>query len=257
MVRLPACVQTPRPSRPAFHHTLLSATVAVLLSAAAGFSLERMPVPDGGIDDGAWAMGRTTGSVAYYNICTGWAWVWGGFPAEASMGVVFDVPDYNPVADGTYFYFWRGAEQGYGATGQISLHSVDADGCPSGEALITQPFLPTSGWNLTHWGEYIPSTVAAVITLGSAAGSHGSSPVWITSDRPGPGPTGPIACGTCYPTTRETHSFYWGTEESPLCPGSTFYDGFCDAELLAILDYSGVQTALESHSWGSIKALYR
>ena len=70
------------------------------------------------------------------------------------------------------------------------------------------------------------------------------------------GPTGPEACGTCYPTTRPNHSFDYGTAGSPACPGSPFNDGICDAQLFWNADLAST-ASVESRSWGTIKGLSR
>ncbi|HET9886469.1 MAG TPA: hypothetical protein VFR10_03060 [bacterium] len=88
-----------------------------------------------------------------------------------------------------------------------------------------------------------------------------NNPLALASDYPGQGPTGPNACGTCYPSDREVRSFYFGTESFPICPGVPFEADGCKAELLWILDgifdYPGGPVSIESQSWGKIKSLYR
>jgi hypothetical protein len=83
------------------------------------------------------------------------------------------------------------------------------------------------------------------------------NPLGIGGDHPAAGPTGPQACGACYPTTRVNHSYYYGTASSPLCPGSVFFnDGVCDSQLL--MDASQIRfLSVEDRSWGTIKHLYR
>jgi hypothetical protein len=52
------------------------------------------------------------------------------------------------------------------------------------------------------------------------------------------------------------HSFAYGTAASPVCPGSTFFDGVCDAQLIWRADTACID-AVEPSTWGQIKGLYR
>jgi len=91
-----------------------------------------------------------------------------------------------------------------------------------------------------------------VNTFGDAPGN----PASIATDHPAAGPTGPAACGACYPTTRVSHSFYWGNAASPLCPGSALNDGVCDAEFLIEIVATCTDYILPE-SWAAVKQLYR
>ena len=98
--------------------------------------------------------------------------------------------------------------------------------------------------------------VVVTYTNGPFPSNHG-----IATDHPAAGPTGPQACGLCFPSTRSTHTFLYGTPASPLCPGEPLNDGVCDAELLGwSVTYACVHDgpdAVEQASWGAIKNLYR
>jgi len=83
------------------------------------------------------------------------------------------------------------------------------------------------------------------------------NPAAFGTDRPAAGPSGPQACGTCYPVNRTIRSFMYGPSLSPICPGSTFNDGVCDANLFWDIDLLEGGFAVEESSWGKIKTLYR
>jgi hypothetical protein len=89
---------------------------------------------------------------------------------------------------------------------------------------------------------------------------HGlSNPAQFGTDRPAVGPTGPNACESCYPIDRPNHSYMYGNANSPLCPGTPFNDGVCDAELFWDADIfaEGIPNSTPPSSWGAIKSLFR
>ena len=77
-----------------------------------------------------------------------------------------------------------------------------------------------------------------------------NTPVTIATDGAGG------ACGVCFPTTRTTNSYTWGTADSPLCPGFAMNDGDCNVEFLSVAAMYTV-IRVEDGSWGAIKGLYR
>jgi hypothetical protein len=206
-----------------------------------------------------WAS-ATSAEIAYYNICTGWAWTWSGWGPQERIGVSFEMwncGEFFSIGT-TWHYVWTGSPSGYGYTGALALYPGDSDGCPSGSAFALQPYLFSSGWNSADWGHIRPpggfaTRVVAVYTTGTGL----DDPLTLVTDRPAAGPTGPPACGTCYLSTRPVHSFQFGTAQSPLCPGSPLNDGTCNAELLWDLSGSFCTVSVESQSWAGIKGLYR
>jgi hypothetical protein len=77
----------------------------------------------------------------------------------------------------------------------------------------------------------------------------------LATDHPYAGPTGPVACGACFPSDRTAHSYHWLVGAGP-CAGEKIYDGLCDVEFMADAQLScPVHTREET--WGRIKTLYR
>lgn len=200
-----------------------------------------------------WNAGLTC-SLAYWNICTGWLWLWSGWSPNDMLGVCYDVTCCPPPAalETTLFYVWTAAPSGWGYDGTISVSNADADGCPVGAPLASQLFNPMTGWNAYDWGVTVGSRFVVQAVMGPG---HGA-PIVFPSDHPAAGPTGPVACGLCYPADRPAHTYYYGTAGSPLCPGSSLHDGVCAAELWMNAGLS-CATSAESASWGAIKNLYR
>lgn len=200
-----------------------------------------------------WDAGATC-TVVYYNICTGWVWVWSGWEPEDGFGVCFEnccAPN-QPLVTSTWIFVWQSAPSGYGFTGVISVTDTDADCCPT-NVLDSQLFFGVSGWNEYLWNAQVNGSEFIVEIRHS---DHLGNPFAYASDHPAAGPTGPPACGTCYPTTRTGHSYYWGTAASPLCPGSLLDDGVCAAEFLWDAQLSCL-VSVDEGSWGAVKNLYR
>lgn len=233
-----------RPSRRA----ALVATAASALAASPAFGLQKRAVA--ATDEGAWVRAFDC-DVSYYNSCTGWLWAWSGWMPGDRVGVVFD--RCNTEVFNSWIRFAQGAPAGYGYTGEIELYEVDEERCPTGDAWDSEPFLPETGWNLPSFYADVPDEFAVVVTLGSASGN----PVEFTTDHPAIGPSGPIACGHCYPVDRVTRSFWWGTAANQFCPGSPFFDGFCNAELFLGVTMGPPPLSIEPSSWAAVKSLYR
>jgi hypothetical protein len=201
----------------------------------------------------------TTCSINYSNTCTGWVWIWSGFGDGGRLGTVYNTccsPGESTALAGSTVFALSGPPAGYGYTGTIAVHAVDANDCPVGAAIASQPFLPgSSAAQPVAWGNVsVPNEFAIVLTAAEPAGAP--NPAVFGTDHPATGPTGPQACGSCYPLGRVNHSFAYGTTGSPICPGSTFFDGVCDAQLIWRADLI-CSVSVEPSTWGSIKGLYR
>jgi len=238
------------------------ATIAILflsLLSSYASALEKYTVraDDSRID--SWSAGATC-RVSYYNICTGWVWCWGGFPDKSRFGMVVDqcCPKGSTASIlSTSFFLCDEAHVGYGFTGTIAVHAVDANNCPIGAPIAVQNYCPIwtgpTPFSVVSWGGVeVPQTFAIVVTT-----ALWYNPATYGSDRPAAGPTGPQACGVCYPANRATRSFNYGTVSNPLCPGSTFNDSVCDANLFWDIDLVCGTVSVDPASWGQIKGLYR
>lgn len=225
------------------------AAVSTILVAGNGSALERAARPAPDAHDG-WSRGSTC-TIAYYNICTGWIWTWSNWAPGDRVGTAFPSPCGISLVS-QWLYVPEPAPSGYGFTGSIGAYSIDANQCPVASPVESQPFLPVAGWNVFEWQAQTWSRFAMVVEVGPVPGT----PLGLASDHPAPTPVGGAACGNCYPDTRVTHSFHWGTSASPLCPGVPLFDGFCNAELLLDVDMTAV-FAVEPVTWGRLKSLYR
>jgi hypothetical protein len=196
----------------------------------------------------------TTCTVAYYNTCTGWIWCWSGYSPFDMVGVCVQEPccTTTPVILQTsWHYLCTGTPVGWGFTGTLDIFNADPQCAPTGPPLFSSVWLPASGWNSFGWGVPVPFPYVMAVTWGPGP----ANPSAIATDHPAAGPTGPQACGYCYPSPRTTFSFYYGTPTSPLTPGSPLDDGICYAELFWDFAFTcGI--GVEESTWGAIKGLY-
>jgi len=250
-----------RPPGDAVRSCLVGALVllSVLLPGSATAlekTLQRFP------DERDWTSSGANCELAYYNVCTGWVWVWSGWQPNERVGVVFDACCSNARLVSTWLYVWTGAPGGYGFTGTFTIQAADENGCPTGPPLLGDLFNPHHGNEIGNWRfptvlpMPIPDRCVAMITFGP--GSY--TPIALPSDHPPAGPTGPPACGTCYPMGRPPHSFRYGTVDLPLCPGTPLTGetgNLCSAELLFTAELTCTGPEEEQRTWHSIEGLYR
>ena len=78
--------------------------------------------------------GGATGfcSIIYYNTCSNWFWLWGGWGVRHEVGVVFDLPSDCGQQPGEecvnthFWWYWRYTHPGHGFTVTYRLYEVDA-----------------------------------------------------------------------------------------------------------------------------------
>jgi hypothetical protein len=202
--------------------------------------------------------------LSYYNYCTDWLWAVTDWEAGQRVGVVFD-SDCGPGETATLVdsrvFCLEGMPSGYGFTGTMSVHDVDANLCPVDPPLSSQSWLPegVSPWGANNefiWNIPVGEQFAIVATMSSDQGYQNNTV--LVMDHPSQVPPDPAACGYCYPTTRVARSFLWGTSANPVCPGVPMPEPFgsCDPEL--VFDAGVNRTVgVSERTWGRIKALYR
>lgn len=236
---------------------LNAGVVATMLSTvASSYALEKVAIP-APEEEPAWSAAAAEVTVRYYNTCMGLAWYW-PMSTGSRLGVSFDCPgpgSYTLVASTLFF---DEVQPSYGYTGSLTVYASDATSCPFGPPLASVPFVPNDGFVINSWSTPVPSSFVLAVTVGTG---WGNLPRCVT-DHPGHGSSGPAPCGTCYPSTRPTHSFFYGDGVDFLCPGIPFFDGVCNAELIWSVRVStntvtSTDELTESKAWSGIKSLYR
>lgn len=228
---------------------LSAATLLVTAPAAALRHARRLA--DDALPQPTWTT-STECEIAYYNVCTDWVWVWTSWNRLDRVGVVVDACCDHASLSSTWTYF-SGFAHAYGYS-TVSIQVVDGSDCPSGLPLAQHVRMPLTGWNFDVWDVPVPSRFAVVQELRTDYGQHPL--VYVTTDHPAARGADMPACGTCYPATRATQSYRWGTPSAPLCPGEPFFDGTCNAEILLRAALT-CATPVEPRTWAGIKALYR
>lgn len=231
------------------------ALCGLLATAGSARSLERVEVRADRSSSDGWDAGSSC-TITYANTCTAWLWVWTGDEDDV-MGVVFEPCCESGQLVSTQAYFWTGAPQGWGCTGTLTVSEV-VDDC-LGTVYDSRPCLPGGGyggWAETDvWADLPPGRVALTYTFGYV--THLEITPTIPSDHPAAGPTGPQACGLCYPSGRVGHFFSFGTATSPLCPGERMNDGVCDAEAMFWSAGFSCAVSITESSWSAVKGMYR
>lgn len=208
------------------------------------------------VDDGPenWNAGQTC-TVHYYNICTGWVWVWSGWSPGDQMGTVFHACCDQAVLRLTDYLTFDARPAGWGFTGTIEVFDVQGNECPTGAPIARQAWLPPSGtgWHTLNWNVAVPQDFLLRINWDGPVGW--TNRTGLATDHPHAGPTGPQACGVCYPSDRVVSSFFYGWPGQRYCPGIPLDDGTCDVEWCFDAAFT-CPVHTEHKSWGGIKTLY-
>ncbi|MBZ0267917.1 hypothetical protein K8I85_07165 [bacterium] len=231
------------------HLALLLLTMVAVPATA----LERTEVRADREAPDAWDAGETC-AVTYGNTCTGWVYARFYEPYDV-VGVTFEPCCSSAQLVASQLYFYSGFGEGWGFTGTVAVREV-VDGC-LGETYDARPAVPLPGPRIDSWTGIPQGPVAVTFTHGEITTWWNDRGVSIAMDHPAAGPTGPAACGFCYPTTRPTHAVYYGKPDSLLCPGSPVNDGTCNSEFLWWSGSFSCPVSTEPMTWGSLKNLYR
>ncbi|MEZ5066002.1 MAG: hypothetical protein R3B81_14810 [bacterium] len=232
----------------------ISCWVAILVSFSPALALERARefVLDPSIES-PW-IGSETCEVRYFNICTGWVWYWAAQDGDRS-GTVFETchPGCEVVTARAYFID-RG-QTGRGYTALLGLYAVDENDCPQEPPLASVAYIQIEGWQMFQFGG-VPTPSRFALMATHASPIYWDNAIGFVSDHPGAGPTGPVACGTCYPADRVTHSYDWGNRSTPVCPGELIESPVCPAEFLLDVQLS-CTSAVSENSWSRVRSMFR
>jgi hypothetical protein len=201
------------------------------------------------------------GNYRWYNICSGYIWLWPMEPNE-SMGILFGGPEQPCVAPGnvvkraiTYF---RNAAPGYTGVSVFLDRDNEGDGCPDGVLATDLDFDPGLRWNCSNFNTPVPAGVSHLIVRQSLTPCHvGCDCGWHPNCPPIPEtfPTDGPFSQACDPIGI-ARTFYYGVNMSACVPWPGTPSGRHD-NLLTWLIVDGVPTSVETTTWGTIKGLYR
>jgi hypothetical protein len=234
--------------------TIAFVLVAMLAFATSGFALERSLDRATNDVSGDWNAGSTC-TIQYWNGGVGWTWTWTGWSPGDRIGVNYQACGAALTSVDIFTRFTNNVPvlPGYGFTATLDAFAADGSGCPTGPSLGSTTFLPNGTIQNVAFAAAVPvpTSFVASVTMGSGGGGT----TRYGSDFDATGPTGPQGCGTCFPTTRVSNSYYYGTATTPLCPGSKL-SVICEVEWRWNAHMSG-PISVENSSWGQIKDLYR
>lgn len=206
------------------------------------------------VGESDWNAGGTC-TIQYWNTCIGWVWTWRGWSPHDRIGVHFSSCGEALASVDIFTRFTNGVPvlPCWGFSGTLEAYAADENGCPTGPPLASRVFLPNGMTQNVAFSEpvAVPTDFVATVTMQTG----GSGTARYGTDRDVAGPTGPPGCGTCFPTTRLSHSYYYGKENTPLCPGSKL-QVTCECEFIWTPHMTG-KIEVETSSWGEIKNLYR
>jgi hypothetical protein len=235
------------------------AAALVSVTATSSFALERSVERAQVGENDPWRGGTAACTVTYYNACVGWVWTWRGWSPGDVIGVQFD-PCCAPGASASLSYLDMlisvdtPIPPGYGFTGSIDVWNADGNNCPTGSSLFSTSYLPVHGLTTIDFTSTGSVDVTGPFVVTFTAGTAGADAVKFRTDFDATGPTGPQGCGACFPTTRVSHSYYYGTAATPVCPGSKL-SVICEVEWEWSVGMD-CATSVEDSSWGAIKSLY-
>jgi hypothetical protein len=231
--------------------------VALVAMAATAFALEPYAAKESSGPAGAAPacplaanLNGTCGNVRYYNICSGYIWIFSGIPVGDAYGTRFDgacvAPGKRVKRAITYY---RATVPAY--TQLVDVHlNVDAnnDGCPEATFASDIGLDPGERWNCSNFGACVPvSAGQSVIVRSVKRGSN--APNWSTE--------GPYT-SVCDPAGNPRSFYYPSTGgclpwivNSPTGRNDNFLT------YLIVDNDAACGNATENTSWGNVKGLYR
>lgn len=209
----------------------------VTLAAGAAGALERVARPildiDAPEDESRVEEWRSScnAPISYYNVCPGWTWVWSGGDEPMTIFGVLPCDNLPTTLSRSVLRMADPVPAGYGYTGSIAIQGVDVGGCPAGEPIAQQPFLPTVvPWTIINWNDVEVPHHFAVVVRESPVTHYAMS---FVSDRPAAGRSGLPALGGCVPDSRPTRSFFHASTDTS-CTLTPLFDGVGQAEWMWI-----------------------
>lgn len=228
----------------------------LFLLALGSIAAADMPVPAQAIQEPIFGHGTggATGfcSLAYYDYCSGWIWLYYSGPGYWN-GVVYDLPEEcgkppgAPCYNTHFWWYWR-----YTMFNRqwvnYQVYEVDSTNCLVGEPLLeVNHFSPLERWNY-HSG--FGSSTADKVGFIAQAYNYGAPMmasdhnVWNQS----------VGCGTI-PTVYRSYRFI--EDDLVLCPPVPFEDPLGPVNILMDAGFDCQTTGIEPASWGGVKNLFR
>ncbi len=240
--------------------TLLLFSLALLLSSnvSADINKPSESVRDSGLERPAGSAGAGSCSIIYYNFCSQWIHIIGGFADEEEAGVIFDLVNDCGKLQGEHcvntrsFWYWRFTVPTRAFNVSYKLFEVDANGCKVGPPLGTLANQdPAERWNLLPG---LGSTTGdRVVLIGSP--DNGTLPRFATDNNEANAVGGPNCAGIGPGIGSSV--FYGGPLTTLYCPPLEFTDDLGPTNLIVDAKFVCASSATENSSWGDVKSLFR
>ncbi len=229
---------------------------AIFLLAIGSIATADIPVPTQATQEPILGHGDggATGfcSLAYYDYCSGWLWVYDSGPGYWS-GVVYDLPEDCGKPPGEaytnthFWWYWRYTWPGREFV-DYRVYEADSMNCLVGEPLLeVNHFSPLERWNYhSGFGSSTADHVAFIARAywGSVPRMASDNNVWNQA----------VGCGTIPTVFR---SFRFIEDDQVLCPPVPFEDPLGPVNILTDAGFDCETTGIEPASWGGVKSLFR
>ncbi len=190
----------------------------------------------------------TAANYRWYNVCSGYIWIFAAASQGEGMGVLFGGPEQPEVNDSNVvkraITYWRNVVPNYSQTVDIFVDLDSGDGCPDSPWLEDLNLDPGLRWNCSEFAAQIPAGIEYLIVRHEHDGGAGANPAT----------DGPFSQQCDPPST--PHSYYYGINLSACIPWIG-PDGTDDNFLYWLILDSPAPNAVEPSTWGAIKGLFR
>lgn len=278
-------------------HRIVAAALVLLLASSPTITeaLEAYALKEGSnpnLSMGPCALaGNTNGTAAnyrWYNVCSGYIWIFSTGSRGEAVGVRFGGPEQPEVNDTNIvkraITYWRNVVQGYSQTVDVFVDiDSDGDGCGDGVLASDIEMDPGLRWNCSDFNEPIPAGITSLIVRGCWC-AGGAAPT-IATDGPFNDTCDPNAIQRSYyygidgsacipwvgPDGTYDNFLYWLILDGPPAGACCFPDATCeDLAEEACAAAGGAwnpntpcapalcpPNAVESKTWGQVKGLFR
>lgn len=197
--------------------------------------------------DGVYPRDGTCANYRWFNMCSGYIWIWETDPGEGSA-VQFGGPEQPCVREGstvkraiTYFFY---PLPNYSQTVDITIDLDDGDGCPDATLAADLDVDPAFRWNCSEFSAVLPAGTNYVLVRAINDGLYPYHATDIWREYFGCSPEG------------ISHSFGYYTWAPPCVRWSDLVGARENFRYWLILD-EAAPNSTQNMSWGAIKGLYR
>jgi len=216
---------------------------ATLMKESAGAGLATASCPLSTSTDG------TAANYRWYNVCSGYIWIYSSFGMDEGSGVLFGGPEQPEVNDSNIvkraITYYRNVLLNYSQTVDVYVEpDFEGDGCPDATWLADFNLDPGLRWNCSEFNAPILDGIEYLIVRWTHNG--GAAPT-IATDGPYTEECDPMG---------SPRSFYYSIGQTA-CVVWTGRSGRYDNFLFWLILDRGAPNSTQPSTWGAIKGLFR